>query len=429
MPPKISLIGAGSVVFARRLLQDVVCVPELSEATVSLMDVDDERLEVIGAFANKLSRDAGTNISVQATTDRRRSVDGADYVLTTIRVGDRYDVDQAIPLSYGVDQSVGDTVGPGGVFKALRTVPVLLDICRDIEDLAPDAWLLNYTNPMAIACWAINDATKVKTVGLCHSVQRTTQDLADFIGAPHDSVSAWVAGINHLAWFLRFEKDGQDAYPELWRALENPEIFSRDPVRFEVMRHFGYFVTESTRHMSEYVPYFRTDRSVMEEFGLPAIKRALSTVAERADDHYVQLKEAIASTEPMRPERSDEYACRIIESMETGRRTVINANVRNSGLIDNLPHGSCVEVPCLVDELGVHPMNVGSLPPQLAALDRANIAVQEMAKKAVLEQSREAAAHAVMLDPLTGAVLSLKQIRSMFDEMWSAHGVALDAYH
>jgi alpha-galactosidase len=425
---RISLIGAGSVVFSRRLLQDIACVPELSEATVSLMDVDAGRLELISAFARKVMRDAGVGIRVESTIDRRKALDGANYVLTTIRVGDSVEVDYGIPAKYGVDQSVGDTIGPGGVFKALRTVPVLIDIARDMEALCPGAWLLNYTNPMAIACWGITNATATRTVGLCHSVQRTTEQLADYIGAPRDSITGWVAGINHMAWFLRFERDKRDAYPDLWRVLEDRATYDQDPVRFEVMRHFGYFVTESTRHMSEYTPYFRKDEALMRRFGLDKVRQDLKRRSDRDDAHFVQLRSDASSTEPLAISRSDEYACRIIEAMESGRPAVINANVPNVGLIDNLPAGSSVEVPCLVDSLGIHPMAVGRLPPQLAALDASNIAVQELAVKAVLEGSREAARHAVMVDPLTSAQLPLDRIKAMFDEMWLAHGPALAAY-
>jgi alpha-galactosidase len=392
------------------------------------MDIDEQRLDVIGRFAEKLMRDTGTNIKVETTTDRRESLADADYVLTTIRVGDDYEKDIGIPLKYGVDQAVGDTVGPGGVFKGLRTVPVLLDICMDIEELAPDAWLLNYTNPMAIACWAINDLTDVQNVGLCHSVQRTTQDLGNYIGAPEGSVTSWVAGINHLAWFLRFEQDGEDAYPKLIEAMNNSETFAKDTVRFEVMKQFGYFVTESTRHMSEYTPYFRTDPAVIDEFNLNQIRQDLARRTERVDTHYEQLRADAESTEPMKPVRSDEYACRIIEAMETGRPTVINANVSNTGLISNLPEGSCVEVPCTVDGLGIHPMAVGELPPQCASLSRANVAVQEMATIAISDFDRESAFHAIALDPLTSANLSLGEIRQMFDEMWTANGDALAQY-
>lgn len=428
MPAKISLIGAGSVVFARRLLQDVACVPELSDATVSLMDVDADRLDVIGRFATKLMHDSGTNIKVETTDDRRASLDGAEYVLTTIRVGDDYTKDIGIPLKYGVDQAVGDTVGPGGVFKALRTVPVLFDICSDIEELAPNAWLLNYTNPMAIACWAINDLTDVPTVGLCHSVQRTTEDLAEYIGAPRESVTAWVAGINHLAWFMRFERDGEDAYPQLVEAMNNPEIFSRDTVRFEVMKQFGYFVTESTRHMSEYTPYFRTSEERLDKFRLNEIRQDLQRRVKRVDDHYEQLHADADTSETLTATRSDEYACRIIEAMESNRPTVINANVSNDGLISNLPQGSCVEVPCTVDRLGIHPMAVGDLPPQCASLSRSNVAVQEMATLAIKDLDRESAFHAIALDPLTSAKLSLAEIRNMFDEMWAANEEYLESF-
>ena len=416
------------MVFARRLLQDIMCVPELSDSTVSLMDTDPERLELMGKFARKLAIDTGTNMTIEVTGDRREALAGSNYVLTTIRVGDSFERDIAIPLKYGVDQSVGDTVGPGGVFKALRTAPVLLDICDDIEDVAPDATLLNYTNPMAIACWAIADATDVPTLGLCHSVQHTTADLADYIGAPSDSVTGWVAGINHLAWFLRFEQDGVDAYPRLFEAMENPEIYSRDTVRFEVMRQFGYFVTESTRHMSEYTPYFRTNEDLIDEFNLDQIRQDLQRRTARVDDHYTQLLEDANSDKRLTAERSEEYACRIIEAMETGRPTVINANVPNTGLIDNLIDQSCVEVPVLIDKLGFHPMAVGEIPGQLAALSRSNQAVQQMATLAILDGDREAAFHAIALDPLTSAVLSLSEIREMFDEMWTAHGTELAAY-
>jgi alpha-galactosidase len=410
------------------LLQDIMCVPELSDSTVSLMDTDPERLELMGKFAKKLAIDTGTNINIEVTADRREALAGSNYVLTTIRVGDSFERDIAIPLKYGVDQSVGDTVGPGGVFKALRTAPVLLDICDDIEDVAPDATLLNYTNPMAIACWSIAEATDVPTLGLCHSVQHTTADLADYIGAPRDSVTGWVAGINHLAWFLRFEQDGVDAYPKLFEAMENPEIYSRDTVRFEVLRQFGYFVTESTRHMSEYTPYFRKNEEVIDEFNLDQIRQDLQRRTARVDDHYTQLLEDANSDRRLTAERSEEYACRIIEAMETGRPTVINANVPNSGLIDNLLDQSCVEVPVLIDNLGFHPMAVGEIPGQLAALSRSNQAVQQMATQAILDGDREAAFHAIALDPLTSAVLSLSEIREMFDEMWAAHGTELARY-
>ncbi|MDP6063591.1 MAG: alpha-galactosidase [SAR202 cluster bacterium] len=426
--PKIALVGAGSVVFARRFLQDVVGTPSLADFDIALMDVSEDRLDLIGAYARRLVSDMGTSATVDTTTDRLRALEGADYVITTIRVGDNLAIDQGIPLEYGLDQSVADTIGPGGVFKALRTVPALLEICEDMERACPDALLLQYTNPMAMACWAIAEATDIQAVGLCHSVQHTTDQLAEYISAPRESVSAWVAGINHMAWFLRFERDGEDAYPELWDALENDETFALDPVRFEVMRHFGFFVSESTRHMSEYVPYFRTKAERMERFGLSAISTDLSRLETRNDAYFTALRDDVMGPTPLSAEPSDEYASTIMNSIETGEPATINGNVPNFGLISSLAEGACVEVPCLVDELGLHPMAVGELPPHLAALCRSNMAVQELAVRAVLEGSRDAARHAVMLDPLTSATLSLDEIDSMFDEMWAAHGDQLSIY-
>lgn len=426
--PKIALVGAGSVAFARRFLQDVVGTPSLADSDIALMDVSEDRLELIGAYARRLVSDMGTSATVDTTTDRLRALEGADYVITTIRVGDDLAIDQGIPLEYGLDQSVADTIGPGGVFKALRTVPALLDICEDMERACPNAILLQYTNPMAMACWAIAEATDIQAVGLCHSVKNTTAQLAGYIGAPRESVSAWVAGINHMAWFLRFERDGEDAYPDLWDALENDETFALDPVRFEVMRHFGFFVSESTRHMSEYVPYFRTKAERMERFGLNAISTELSGLEMRKDAYFAAMRDEVTGETPLVAEPSDEYASTIMNSIETGEPATINGNVPNFGLISSLAEGSCVEVPCLVDDLGLHPMAVGELPPQLAALCRSNMAVQELAVRAVLEGSRDAARHAVMLDPLTSATLSLDEIDSMFDEMWAAHGDQLSIY-
>ena len=426
--PKIALVGAGSVVFARRFLQDVVGTPSLADSDIALMDVSEDRLDLIGAYARRLVSDMGTSATVDTTTDRLRALEGADYVITTIRVGDDLAIDQGIPLEYGLDQSVADTIGPGGVFKALRTVPALLDICEDMERACPNALLLQYTNPMAMACWAISEATDIQAVGLCHSVQNTTAQRAGYIGAPPESVSAWVAGINHMAWFLRFERDGEDAYPDLWDALENNETFALDPVRFEVMRHFGFFVSESTRHMSEYVPYFRTKAERMERFGLNAISTDLSRLEMRNDAYFAAMRDEVAGQTQLRAEPSDEYASTIMNSIETGEPSTINGNVPNFGLISSLAEGACVEVPCLVDDLGLHPMAVGELPPHLAALCRSNMAVQELAVRAVLEGSRDTAKHAVMLDPLTSATLSLDEIDSMFDEMWAAHGDQLAIY-
>ncbi|MDP7620055.1 MAG: alpha-glucosidase/alpha-galactosidase, partial [Dehalococcoidia bacterium] len=366
------------------------------------------------------AKDSGTGARIEATSDREKSLDGADYVITTIRVRDDDAVDRGIPQRYGVDQAVGDTIGPGGVIKALRTVPVLIDICKDTERLCPETWLLNYTNPMAIACWAINDATSIQNVGLCHSVQNTARQLSEYIGANLSDVSYWTAGINHMAWYLRFENQGRDAYPALRAALDNPEIFVKDPVRFEVMRHFGYFVSESTRHMSEYVPYFRGEPGRMERFGLSPFDVGVRAQQRRVDSHYQAISDELESDTPMSPQRTNEYAAYIMDSMETGTQRRVNVNVRNTGLISNLPEGSCVEVPCMVDDLGVHPSYVGDLPDQCAGLIQSNINLHRLAVRSILEGDREAAIHAAMLDPLTASILSLSEIRAMMGEMFDA---------
>ncbi|HAL46679.1 MAG: alpha-galactosidase [SAR202 cluster bacterium] len=418
--PKIAIIGAGSVVFTRRLLGDVLSFPSIRDSEISLMDIDAERLEMISALGERMAKDSGTGARIEATSDRERSLEGADYVITTIRVGDDDAVDRGIPQRYGVDQAVGDTIGPGGVIKALRTVPVLIDICRDMERLCPEAWLLNYTNPMAIACWAISDATSIQNVGLCHSVQNTARQLSEYIGANLSDVSFWTAGINHMAWYLRLENQGSDAYPALRAAMDDPQIFVKDPVRFEVMRHFGYFVSESTRHMSEYVPYFRGEPGRMERFGLAPFDVGARAQQRRVDSHYQAISDELASDTPMSPQRTNEYAAYIMDSMETGTPRRVNVNVRNSGLISNLPEGSCVEVPCMVDDLGVHPSHVGDLPDQCAGLIQSNINLHRLTVKSIMEGDREAAIHAAMLDPLTASILSLSEIRAMMGEMFDA---------
>ncbi|MFB0523668.1 MAG: alpha-glucosidase/alpha-galactosidase, partial [Candidatus Bathyarchaeia archaeon] len=256
---KITFIGAGSVVFASRLLTDILYHPELGDSTVSLMDIDAERLELIDKLARLTVSKHAPKAKVESTLDRRKALEDADYVIIMIQVGglDAFEQDIYIPLKYGVNQEVGDTLGPGGVFRGLRTIPVLLDICRDMEELCPDALLINYANPMAINCWAMSKATKIKNVGLCHSVQGTAMQLARYIDVPYEDVTYWVAGINHQAFFLEYKHKGKDAYPLIREAAEKKEVYERDKVRFEMMKHLGYFITESSHHLGEYVPYFR----------------------------------------------------------------------------------------------------------------------------------------------------------------------------
>lgn len=427
---KIAMIGAGSVVFAKNLLGDILTLPELFGSTISLMDVDEERLRLVAALARRIVEQEGSCFEVQATLDRREALRGAAYVIVMINVGGLEAIrhDNEIPEQFGVKQCIGDTLGPGGVFKGLRLVPAILEICRDMEELCPDALLMNYSNPMAIICWAVNEATAVKNVGLCHSVQSTAEQLARYIGAVSAETSHWVAGINHMAWFLRFAWKGKDAYPLLFEKMQDPEVFAKDPVRFEIMKQFGYFVTESSYHMSEYVPYFRKRADLLEEFGGPVGHYYRDVYSKHPASHFEQVRREIEGRDRIELKRTHEYASSIIRAMETGEPATINGNTKNAGLVTNLPQGCCVEVPCLVDRNGIHPCYVGELPPQCAALNRSNVSVQELAVKAALHGDREAAIHAVMLDPLTASVCSLREIRQMVDEMLAAEAEFLPQF-
>jgi alpha-galactosidase len=402
-------------------MTDILSWPELQHATFAMVDIDAGRLELIGALADRLIREQRLPARCETTTDQRAALDGADYVIVMIQVGGVAAIrpDVAIPQRYGLDQAIGDTLGPGGVFRGLRTIPPLLDICRDMAELCPNALLINYSNPMAMICWAIGAATKIRTIGLCHSVQGTAQQLADYIGAPYDEITYWVAGINHQAWFLRFERHGADAYPALRAALDDPAIYAKDRVRFELMRHFGAFVTESSPHLSEYVPYFRRTLELAADHGLGWAHTLDGYIASHAR-YYERARRQVAGAEPIPTDRTNEYCSSIIHAIETGTPFRMNANVPNTGLITNLPEGCCVEVPCLVDDAGVHPCHIGTLPPQLAGLNRTNINVQELAVKAALEGDRAAAYHAVALDPLTASVLTLDECRRMTDELFAA---------
>jgi len=428
---KIVMIGAGSMVFTKGLIGDILSFPELSDSTISLVDIDKRRLDLISRLAKKMVRQQGWGAKIEFSTNRRTVLGGADYVIITIAVGglDAYLSDIQIPDKYGINQNVGDTLGPGGIFRGLRIAPVLLNICRDMQELCPDALLINYSNPMAINCWAMNEATRIKNVGLCHSVQGTAGQLARYIGAPYKEISYWVAGINHVAWFLKLEWKKEDAYPILRRRIkENPELWDvlgeyggtklKDAVRFQVFEHFGYFVTESPFHMSEYVPYFRKTNRQIEELGVS--KRWWLEHEKSGESYFKEIERQLSSEERLKIERTEEYASYIIRSIQTGIPCRINGNVENKGLITNLPQGCCVEVPCLVDKVGIHPCYVGDLPPQCAALNRTNINVQELTVKAILQKDREAAIQAIMLDPLTSALLTLNEARKMAEEMLEA---------
>jgi alpha-galactosidase len=429
---KITFIGAGSTVFARNLLGDILSFPELAGSTISLFDIDQARLRTSEVVANKVAEALGARPTIQATTDRRRALDGADYAICMIQVGGYKPstvVDFEIPKKYGLRQTIADTLGIGGIMRGLRTVPVLLDMCRDMEELCPNVTFLQYVNPMAINCWAISRATTIKTVGLCHSVQHTASELAHDIGVPVEEIDYRCAGINHMAFYLRFEHKGQDLYPQIRQVAEEGRVPDGNRVRYEMLKRLGYFVTESSEHFSEYVPWFiKRDRpDLIDRFNIPLDEYI--TRCERQIAGWQRLRTNLETgEEPFEIRRSVEYGSRIIHAIETGKPQVIYGNVANHGLIDNLPDGCCVEVPCLVDRNGIQPTRVGALPPQLAAMMQTNINVQSLTVEAALTGKREHIYHAAMLDPHTAAELDLDQIWGLVDDLIAAHGEWLPAY-
>jgi alpha-galactosidase len=412
---KVTFIGAGSTVFARTLIGDLVSFPDLADGlTIGLMDIDEERLLVSERMASALAAD----VRVEATLDRRAALDSADYVITIVQVGGYRPAtvtDFEVPKRFGLRQTIGDTLGIGGIMRGLRTIPVLVDICRDMEDVCPDAVLLQYVNPMAMVCWAVARATTVRSVGLCHSVQGTARDLAADLSIPAQELEYRCAGINHLAFYLELRHRGRDLYPEL-RAKRDIPDWNR--VRYEVLRHFGYFCTESSEHLAEYVPWFiKSARpELIDEFNVP-----LDEYPSRCEAQIAEWEELGSSPDGLPAGRSDEYGAHIIQALETGEPFAFNGNVMNDGLIDNLPP-CCVEVPCIADRAGITPQPVGAIPPQLAALMRTNVNVQELTVEAALTGKREHVYQAAMLDPHTGAELPLGEIHELVDTLLEAHG-------
>jgi alpha-galactosidase len=433
---KITLIGAGSIVFTRNISSDILLTPALQDSTISLMDIDPFRLNIAKNMVEAIIRQRGLKARVEASVDRREALKDADFVITTFQAGGlkAYKLDIEIPLKYGVSQNVGDTLGPGSVFRALRTLPVMEGIVRDLADVAPRAMILNYVNPMAAVCWGIDVLSGWPAVGLCHAVQGSSELLAGWVGVPVEEVSFVYAGLNHHGYFLEFKRHGEDLYPAIWKAIERPEVIRQEPIRIQLMKALGYFMTESSGHNSEYVPYFRKNEQYINE--------VLAPQYQSEPDHYwfdygrtggylrhclarendvLEENEAISRGEYQIPTHmSQEYGAGIIEAMVTNRPTVFYGNVTNHGLIPNLPEGCCVEVACLADGSGIRPTYAGALPPQLAAILRTNVNVQELIVHAAKTHKVEAVHHAVMLDPLVGAVCTLDQIRAMTDEMLAA---------
>jgi alpha-galactosidase len=420
---RIVFIGAGSVEFTRNLLGDILTFPELADAEIVLHDIDAERLETAEAMAQWTNEAVGGRARVESHLDRRRALDGADFAINTIEVGGiaatRRDFD--IPKKYGLRQTIGDTSGVGAVFRALRTIPVMDGIAADMAELCPGAWMLNYTNPMAMNCWAWYAARpQVPIVGLCHSIQNTSRQIAEYVGAPPDEITFLGAGVNHMSWVLRVEHEGKSLYPALDAAVAaDPEGLGRH-VRVQIYKRFGFFPTESSEHFAEYVPWLMHDDAEIERLRIP-----VDEYIRRSEENlglYAEEVRKLAAGEPFEIERSQEYASLIIHSMVTGEARTIYGNVRNSGLITNLPQDACVEVPCLVDRAGVQPTFVGDLPAQCAALDRTFLNVVELAVRAALEEDCAHVMHAVMLDPNAAATLSLDQMERMVDELLAAHG-------
>ena len=433
-PVKVALIGAGSTVFARQLMTDILCTPGLDSGTFALVDIDARRLELAHRIGETIVKASERDWRVEATTNRQKALPSCDYVINSIEVAGLRNVrhDYDIPLKYGVDQCIGDTIGPGGIFKMLRTGPAWHDILRDIQTLCPSALVMNYTNPMSALTLLALRATGLRVVGLCHSVLHTAEQIAGYLDVPVDELRFRCAGINHLAWYTELRHDGRDMYPRLAERARDPEIYASDPVRFEVMKHFGAFVTESSGHLSEYVPYFRKRPALIDTYMRGGYRGESGFYANNwpawrqgGDD---SIREVLDGHAPPHLQRSGEYASVIIEAIETSAARVIHGNVLNNGLIDNLPAGGCVEVPVLVDATGLHPVKFGPLPPQMAALDRAHAAPHELMVAAVLERDRRAARHALLLDPLTAAVCSLAEIEALFDEMWQAEREDLRFY-
>jgi alpha-galactosidase len=462
---KITFIGAGSTVFAKRLLVDILSFPELAESTISLHDIDEERLRTSEVVAHKVAQAVGAHPTIEATTDRRASLDGADYAICMIQVGGYKPgtvIDFEIPKKYGLRQTIADTLGIGGIMRGLRTIPVLLGMCQDMEELCPDVTFLNYVNPMAILCWAISRSSKINTVGLCHSVQGTAAQLARDIGVPIEEINYVCAGINHMAFYLRFERmteDGvEDLYPRIRQVVEEDRVPDWNRVRYEMFTRLGYFVTESSEHFAEYTPWFiKRDRpDLIERYNVPLDEYILRCEAQIAtwevirkalESPDVSLKEipskaletarkafettvmpAHFADEMFGVRLSGEYAPLIIHSIEADTPRVVYGNVPNHGLIDNLPPECIIEVPCLVDRNGVQPTRIGPLPPHLAALMQTNVNVQALTVEAALTQRRDHIYHAAMLDPHTGAELDLDQIWRLVDDLIEAHGEWLPTY-
>ncbi len=430
---KIFFLGAGSNVFARNVLGDCLHVDSLRDAHITLVDIDAERLHVAEVMMNTLNRSLGAAATIEAyhADDAGKALQGCDYAVNAVQVGG-YEpctvTDFEIPKKYGLRQTIADTLGIGGIMRGLRTIPVILGYCRMMEEICPDVLFLNYTNPMASVTGAILKATGIQTVGLCHSVQSCASGLCRMLELPHDNLQWKIAGINHQGWLLEISRDGEDLYPEIRRRAELPEYKKKDAVRFEIMKWFGYYVTESSEHSSEYVPWFIKSKApeLIERFHIPLDEYPRRCIGQI--EGWGKLKEDLLSNKPLEHTRSHEYASCIFEAHETGTPYTFGGNVSNKGLITNLPRDTCVEVICVADRNGVTPTYVGDLPPQCAALTRTNVNVHELTIEAALTLRKDYIYQAALLDPHTGADLTIDETVAMCDELIEAHGDYLPKY-
>jgi alpha-galactosidase len=425
---RIVLVGAGSVEFTRNLLGDILSYPALADATIVLHDIDADRLATAEKMATWTAGALGTHPTIESHLDRRAALNGADFVIDTIQVGGARatEIDFEIPRRHGLEYTINDTINVGGVMRGLRSIPVILGIVRDMEELCPEAWFLNYTNPMSMIIWAATLESEVKTVGLCHSVYWTVHSIAEYIDVPVGEIEHVSAGVNHLAFLLRLERDGEDLYPRLDAAVRDGRIPDDDLVRAELYRRLGYYPTESSEHHAEYNPWF-IPKGQVERFHIP-IGEYLTRVSRNLGE-FDETKRKLAAGEPFEIERSGEYAAVIINSVVTGELARIVGNVSNGGaLIPNLAADACVEVPCLVDAFGPRPVVTGPLPPHLAAYIHPAVDAQGLTVKAVLEEDRDAIYHAVMQDPIVQARLTLDETWRMTDELIAAESAWLPAW-
>ncbi|MBO7748341.1 alpha-galactosidase [Paenibacillus sp. MWE-103] len=422
---KVAIIGAGSF-FTEKLVIDMLNIEGLEEGEFALVDLDAERLEIARKLTERVVQLMGKRFKVSASVNRRDVIAGSRFVINQIEVAGLQTVrnEFEIPLKYGVKQCIGDTMGPGGLFKILRTVPAWLDILKDIGELCPDAQILNYTNPMSAVTLATVKSADIPVVGLCHSIQNTSRQLADYLDVPYGELKWRAGGINHMSWFVELSRDGKDLYPGLKAKAETPELLAKDPVRLDFMKYAGAFVSESSGHFSEYLPYYRKRQDLIDlhcgEGYLGGTGFYASNWPNRRSRLDEELLAKVEGTRELSLESSSEYAAVIIEGMLKNEPKIIYGNVPNGGLIDNLPADGIVEVACLVDRNGVQPTAFGRLPEHLAALCRSNMAFFDLAVNAVLENSREMAYHALLIDPLSAAVCSPAEIKSMFDELYEA---------